>query len=76
MSDPDRGPLLIRAVVREAPEAHAFGGFCRAFLGWEAQHEEVGWLRRCPPHRGAGLAVHSDPDHVRPDWPGAAGSSG
>ena len=76
MTDRDREPLLISGVVLDAPDAHALGAFYQAFLGWEVQHEDEGWMKLRSPHGGAGLAFQSDPDFVRPVWPGAARTRG
>lgn len=73
MTESDRPPLLISGVVLDAPDAHELGAFYQALLGWEVQHEDEGWLKLHSPHGGAGLAFQSDPDYVRPVWPGVAG---
>lgn len=68
-----RSPLRISGVVLDAPDAGSLAAFYRELLGWEVEHEDVGWVKLRSPHGGAGLSFQSDPEYVRPAWPGRPG---
>lgn len=68
-----RSPLRISGVVLDAPDASVLAGFYRAFLGWELEHEDEGWVKLRSPHGGAGLSFQTDDDFVPPTWPGRIG---
>ena len=68
-----RLPLLVSGVVLDAPDAAGLAAFYRALLVWEVAHEQEGWVQLRSPHGGAGLSFQSDPDYVRPVWPGQPG---
>ena len=61
-----RSPLRVSGVVLDAPDAADLASFYREFLGWEVEHQDVGWVKLRSPHGGAGLAFQSDPEYVSP----------
>ena len=69
-----RSPLRISGVVLDAPDAGSLAAFYRELLGWEVEHEDVGWVKLRSPHGGAGLSWRRELRvNVRPAWPGCPG---
>lgn len=65
--------LSLTSTVLDAPDAGELAAFYARLLGWRVRTEEPGWVTLAPPGGGAGLAFQSEPAHVRPVWPAAAG---
>ena len=66
--------LSLTATVLDAPDARELGAFYQRLLGWETRSDEPGWFTLRAPGGGAGLSFQTNPDYVRPVWPGAEGS--
>lgn len=65
--------IQVAATVLGAPNAHDLAVFYRDLLGWEVGYDEGDWVMMRSPEGGAGLSFQSEPDHVPPVWPAAAG---
>ena len=65
--------LELSATTLDAPDARELAAFYRRLLGWEVGEDEPDWVVLRPPGGGAGLSFQTEPDFVRPVWPGRPG---
>ncbi|CAM5446580.1 MULTISPECIES: VOC family protein [Streptomyces] len=65
-------PTRLSTVVLDAPDAHELAAFYRLLLGYAVRAEEPHWVLIGPPPgaEGVALAFETEPDYVRPVWPG------
>ena len=60
-------------VVLDAPSAPELAHFYSGLLGWEISSESPQWAAMAPPSGVAYLAIQTNENYVRPQWPAATG---
>ena len=65
--------MSLSTVVLDAPDAPALAEFYCRLLGWTAKRAEPDWVLLRRPDGGTSLSFQTEPEYVRPTWPGVAG---
>jgi catechol 2,3-dioxygenase-like lactoylglutathione lyase family enzyme len=64
--------LTLSATVLDSPDANRLADFYQRMLGWAIGQNEPGWVTLRAPDGSSGLSFQTEPEYVRPVWPGTS----